>query len=158
MVQIPAAMNIPEILSLFHQGKGTAKSHMKNLIEMAAVDGNFLDIEYDLLKTIAKRNSISENQLKKIRQNSGGVKFEIPADKKVKFHQLYDLVHMMSVDKSVHDEELKLCNLFAIKFGYSRDRVRELIETIQSNIKNGQNHDETMKRVDWMLNWLKPLR
>jgi uncharacterized protein YpuA (DUF1002 family) len=59
---------------------------------------------------------------------------------------------MMSVDKSIHDEELKLCNLFAIKFGYNRDRVRELIETIQSNIKNGQNHDETMKRVDWMLN------
>ena len=34
-------MNFPEILSLFRQGKGTAKSHMKNLIEMAAVDGNF---------------------------------------------------------------------------------------------------------------------
>jgi uncharacterized tellurite resistance protein B-like protein len=145
-------MNISEILNLFRQGKGTAKSHMKNLIEMAAVDGNFLDIEYDLLKTIAKRNSISENQLKEIRQNPGGIKLEIPTDKKVKFHQLYDLVHMMSVDKSIHDEELKLCNLFAIKFGYDRDRVRELIETIQSNIKNGQNHDETMKRVDWMLN------
>jgi hypothetical protein len=64
-------MNISEILNLFRQGKGTAKSHMKNLIEMAAVDGNFLDIEYDLLKTIAKRNSISENQLKEIRQNPG---------------------------------------------------------------------------------------
>lgn len=145
-------MNISEVLNLFRQGKGTAKSHMKNLIEMAAVDGNFEDIEYDLLKTIAKRNSISENQLKEIRQNPGGVKLEIPADKKVKFHQLYDLVHMMTVDKSIHDEEMKLCNLFAIKFGYSRDKVRELIDTIKSNIQNGQNHDETMKRVDWMLN------
>src|SRR5687768_15464380 len=119
-------MNISDILNLFSQGKGTAKSHMKNLIEMAAVDGNFEDIEYDLLKTIAKRNSISENQLKEIRQNPGGIKFEIPADRKLKFHQLYDLVHMMTVDNSIHDEELKLCNLFAIKFGYNRDQVREL--------------------------------
>jgi uncharacterized tellurite resistance protein B-like protein len=145
-------MNISEILNLFSQGKGTAKSHMKNLIEMAAVDGNFEDIEYDLLKTIAKRNSISESQLKDIRQNPGGVKFEIPADKKQKFHQLYDLVHMMSVDKSIHDEELKLCNLFAIKFGYNRDQVRELVDTIRLNIEHGQNHEETMKRVDFLLN------
>jgi uncharacterized tellurite resistance protein B-like protein len=145
-------MNFSEILNLFHQGKGSAKSHMKNLIEMAAVDGNFEEIEYDLLKTIAKRNSISESQLKQIKQNPGGVKFEIPADKKLKFHQLYDLVHMMSVDSSIHDEELKLCNLFAIKFGYQREKVRELVETIRSNIQNGQTHDETMKRVDWMLN------
>jgi uncharacterized tellurite resistance protein B-like protein len=148
----PFTMNITEILNLFSQGKGTAKSHMKNLIEMAAVDGNFEDIEYDLLKTIAKRNSISESALKEIKQNPGGVKFEIPADKKQKFHQLYDLVHMMSVDKSIHDEELKLCNLFAIKFGYKREQVRELIETIRANIEHGQNHDETMKRVDWLLN------
>lgn len=145
-------MNISEVLSLFSQGKGSVRSHMKNLIEMAAVDGNFEDIEYDLLKTIAKRNNISETQLKEIRQNPGGVKFEIPTDKNKKFHQLYDLVHMMSVDSSVHDEELKLCNLFAIKFGYEREQVRELIDTIRNNIQNGQSHDETMKRVAFLLN------
>ena len=44
-------MGIQEILNLFHSGKATAKSHMKNLIEMAAVDGNFDQIEFDLLKT-----------------------------------------------------------------------------------------------------------
>jgi uncharacterized tellurite resistance protein B-like protein len=144
-------MNFPEILNLFKQGKGTARSHMKNLIEMAAVDGNFEDIEFSLLKTIAKRNSISESQLNEIRQSPDGIQFEIPTDKKVKFHQLYDLVHMMTVDNSVHDEELKLCNLFAIKFGYNRDKVRELIETISANIKHGQSHDETLKRVEWMI-------
>ncbi len=48
-------MNIQELLNLFNKGKATAKSHMKNLIEMAAVDGNFDQIEYDLLKKIAKK-------------------------------------------------------------------------------------------------------
>lgn len=145
-------MNIPEILNLFRQGKGTAKSHMKNLIEMAAVDGKFDDVEFDLLKTIAKRNSISENQLKQIRENPQGVNFEIPSDKKVKFSQFYDLVHMMTVDKSIHDEELKLCNLFAVKFGYKRETIAELIDSIRSNIQNNQSHDETMKRVDRFIN------
>ena len=101
-------MNLKDLLGAFSQGKSTAKSHMKNLIEMAAVDGNFDDVEYDLLKSIAKRNGISEWQLKEIRKNPNHIKFEVPTDANEKFHQLYDLVHMMSIDKNVHSEELKL--------------------------------------------------
>jgi uncharacterized tellurite resistance protein B-like protein len=144
-------MNIQEILSLFNKGKATAKSHMKNLIEMAAVDGNFDQIEFDLLKKIAKQNNISESQLKQIRENPQGTKFELPTDKRERFHQFYDLVHMMSVDNEVHPEEMKLCNLYAVKFGYKRERAKELIDTIQSNIKFGQGHDETFKRVDLII-------
>ena len=144
-------MNFSDILNLFHQGKGTARSHMKNLIEMAAVDGKFDEIEYDLLKTIAKRNGISESQLAKIRQSPGDIQFQLPPDKKTRFDQLYDLVHMMTVDKSIHDEELNLCNLFAVKFEFKRDKVKEIIDNIRSNIQNGQGHDQAFKRLEWML-------
>ena len=144
-------MSFSDIINLFNQGKGTAKSHMKNLIEMAAVDGNFEAIEFDLLKTIAKRNGISESQLKDIRNNPTGIKFEIPTDSKEKFNQLFDLVHMMSVDNAIHDEEAKLCVLFAIKFGYPRMNVKELIDTLRSNIQHGQTPEETMKRVQMLI-------
>ncbi len=144
-------MKFTEILSLFKQGKASAKSHMKNLIEMAAIDGNFDSVEYDLLKSIAKRNSISESQLEAIRKKPEGVEFVIPESKEERFHQLYDLVHMMAIDKNVHDEELKLCNLFAVKFGYQRERVRDIIEAIRMNIQNGQSHNEAMKRLSLLL-------
>jgi uncharacterized tellurite resistance protein B-like protein len=144
-------MKFADLLNLFKQGKGTAKSHMKNLIEMAAVDGNFDTIEYDLLKSIARRNNITESQLDQIRKNPAGIEFVVPTDKAEKFNQLYDLVHMMSIDKNIHDEELKLCNLFAIKFGYQRERVKDLIETIRLNIQNGQSHAEALKRVSMLI-------
>jgi uncharacterized tellurite resistance protein B-like protein len=144
-------MKFSDILSLFRQGKGTARSHMKNLIEMAVVDGNFDLIEYDLLKKIAKRNGIGEGYLKEIHENPGNIQFELPEDKREKFHQFYDLVHMMTVDNTVHLEEMKLCNLFAVKFGYSRERAQEIIASIQGNIKNNQNPDETLKRMEWLL-------
>lgn len=144
-------MNFSDVLSLFRQGKGTARSHMKNLIEMAAADGNFADVEYGLLKSIAKRNNISESQLKEIRNNPGTVHFEVPTDKTEKFNQLYDLVHMMSIDATVHDEERKLSNLFAIKFGYPKNRVDEIVNVIQMNIKNKQTPQETMKRVEMLM-------
>ncbi len=145
-------MNFTEILSLFKQGKGTARSHMKNLIEMAAADGNFDMIENDLLKKIARRNNISEAHLKEIHKNPQKVEFALPTDKKEKFYQFYDLVHMMTIDNSVHDEEMKLCNLFAIKFGYAREKSGEMIKSIQMNIANAQTHEETFKRIEWMLN------
>ena len=144
-------MKLNDILGLFNQGSGSAKSHMKNLIEVAAVDSQFLEIEMNLLKTIAKRNGISESKLQEIRKNPEAIQFEVPAQRQVKFQQLYDLIHMMSVDQQVHEEEWKLCHLFAIKFGYERSRVDELIESVKSNIQNGQSMSETMKRVDWML-------
>jgi uncharacterized tellurite resistance protein B-like protein len=145
-------MNFSDILNRFKQGKGTARSHMKNLIEMAAIDGNFDSSEHDLLKQIAKRNNISESHLKEIHKNPGAVEFMVPADKAEKFHQFYDLVHMMSIDNSIHDEEMKLCNLFAVKFGYPREKAGEMIRSIQGNIKNDQGHHETFKRIEWMLN------
>lgn len=145
-------MNFTDILNLFRQGKGTARSHMKNLIEMAAADGNFDASESELLKQIAKRNNISEGHLKEIHKKPHTIAFEVPVDKFEKFSQFYDLVHMMSVDNSVHDEEMKLCNLFAVKFGYPRERSNEMIKSIQSNIENAQTHEETFKRIEWMLN------
>jgi uncharacterized tellurite resistance protein B-like protein len=144
-------MKMSDLLGLFNQGSATAKSHMKNLIEMAAADGQFIDPEYELLKSIAKRNGISTGRLKEIRDNPDGIKFEVPTDPTEKFHQLFDLVSMMSVDKSIHAEEVSLCNLFAIKFGYKRELAGELVNAIRANIQNGQSVDETRKRVQMML-------
>jgi uncharacterized tellurite resistance protein B-like protein len=144
-------MTFSDILNLFRQGKGTAKSHMKNLIEMAAVDGNFDDVEYDLLKKLGRSYNISESQLKQIRQSPEGISFEVPTDENEKFRQLYELVHMMVVDKQIHDEEMKLCNLFAVKFGYKREKVNDLIKSIKLNIENGQPYQETMMRVKLLL-------
>ena len=142
---------LTDILSLFKQGKSTARSHVKNLIEMAAVDGNFDSSELDLLKSIAKRNGISEGQLSGIRKNPEGIKFEIPDDVKEKFEQFYDLVHMMIVDKNIHEEEVNLCNLFAVKFGYKREIIKELVESIRINIQNNQTSSETMKRLSLLI-------
>jgi len=151
-------MNFLDILNLFRQGKGTARSHIKNLIEVAVSDGNFDLIEYDLLKKIAKRNGINENHLKEIRTAPTSVQFELPEGKEERFQQFYDLVHMMTIDQTIHDEEMKLCNLFAIKFGYPREKAAEIIKSIQGNIEHNQAASETLKRIEWMIDWTAPIK
>lgn len=140
-------MTVPEILALFKIGKATAKSHMRNLIEIAAADGGMGDEERRLLKYAALRNNISDAELEDIQKNVSKVRFEVPASNQEKFFQLYDLVHMMSVDKTVHQEELRLCEIFAIRFGYRKEIVREMIELIRQNIEKWIGARETMQTV-----------
>ena len=97
---------------------------------MAATDGKFLDAE-ELLKTIAKRNGISENHLADIQKNPENVEFEVPKDDQQKFYQLYDLVPDDGIDNHVHADGQDLANVFAMKFGYKREIARELVDAIR---------------------------
>ncbi len=133
------------------QRKSRAKSHIKNLIEMAMVDGHFDMIEYELLLVIARRHGISENQIKKVRKNPDEVQFLVPNDEKKRFFQLYDLVNMMIIDGVVHNMEFKLCCMFAKKFGYQDKQAEDLINATAENIKMGNTHDETFTRVHFIL-------
>ena len=140
-------MTFTEIIDLFRKGKATAKSHMRNLIEIAAADGGFGNEEQRVLQYAALRNNISESQLKDIQAAVSKIRFQVPRSEEVKFFQLYDLVHMMSVDKSIHSEELRLCEIFAIKFGYRKEVVREMIEMIRQNTEKWIGPKETMQTI-----------
>lgn len=144
-------ISFSEFLNLFRQGKVSAKSHMKNLIEMAMIDGHFDTSEYDLLKKIAKKHNISQKKLKEIQDELQDIEFEVPENEEEKFTQLYDLVHMMTIDDYIDKEEVKLCEIFAKKFGYNENNVGELVGSIADNIKHGQDRKETLRRVDWLM-------
>jgi len=140
-------MSFQDIIDHFKLGKATAKSHMRNLIEIAAADGKVGSEEQRLLELAAQRNNISTVELKNIQANVSKVRFEVPRNEEVRFSQLYDLVHMMSVDQNIDGEELWLCEVFAIKFGYRKEIVREMIQVIQQNIEKWNGPKETMDIV-----------
>ena len=144
-------MKFSQFLGLFKEGKVGAKSHMKNLIEMAMADGHFDNLEKDLLDSIAKKYNVTSSQLKAIHESPDVIEFEVPKDEADKFEQLYDLVNMMVIDEYVDREEIKLCSMFARKFGYKDTKTDELIDAVANNIKNGQSLNDTKKRVQWLL-------
>ena len=140
-------MNVADIIGQFKSGGASAKSHMRNLIEIAAADGSLGFEEQRLLEHAALRNNITTAQLKEIQANPSGLRFVVPTSNRDKFYQLYDLVHMMSVDKNVHSEELRLCEIFALKFGYRKEVVRDMIEMIEQHIDKWSGAKEAMDAV-----------
>ena len=140
-------MNVADIIGQFKSGKASARSHMRNLIEIAAADGNLGFEEQRLLEHAALRNNITPAQLKEIQDNPSGPRFVVPASNRDKFYQLYDLVHMMSVDKNVHSEEMRLCEIFALKFGYRKEAVHDMITIIEQHIEQWSGAREAMEAV-----------
>jgi len=144
-------MLLTEFLSLFKQGKVSAHSHMKNLLEMAMVDGEYDKTEDKLLKQLARKYGISQSKLEEIRKNKENIEFVVPEKSEEKFNQLFDLVNMMVIDEHIAREEMSLCNVFAKKFGFDSNNSAELVDSIASNIRNGQSLKETRTRVQWLL-------
>ena len=144
-------MKLIEFLNLFRQGKISAKSHMKNLLEMAMADGQFDKTEEVYLKKLAKKYGVSKKQLEDIHNNKESIEFIVPDEEDEVFIELYELTKMMVIDENIDREELKLCVLFAKKFGYKPENCEELVDSISSNIRNGHTINETKRRVSWLL-------
>ncbi|MDH5604150.1 MAG: hypothetical protein OEY51_09420 [Cyclobacteriaceae bacterium] len=145
-------MKLIEFLNLFKQGKISAKSHMKNLLEMAMADGQFDNSEEQYLNKLARKYGISKKQLNEIHNDKDSIEFIIPEKEEEVFVQLFELTNMMVVDEDIDSEELKLCVLFAKKFGYKPENCEELVDSIASNIRNGQSVAETKRRINWLIN------
>jgi uncharacterized protein (TIGR00645 family) len=137
--------SLDEILDLVKSGKTATRSHIKNLIQIAAADGNFEGEEQRLLETIAKINNIPLQHVQQIRSDKSKVIFEVPEDPVKRFFQLFDLVRMMSADSKIHPSEMRLCELFAIKFGYQKEIIKDLIELIRANIEKGNSAADTLR-------------
>ena len=76
-------MKFKELIGMFKEGASVTKSpnylksHMKNLLEIALVDGHFDETEMDLLGKLAQKYNISEDELKKIRDTPTDDEIEV---------------------------------------------------------------------------------
>ncbi len=144
-------MKLADFIKMFKEGKKYTRSHMKNLIEMALIDGSYDEAEKELINELAKKHGVSLKSLSSISEEADAIELEVPEDEEEKFHQLYDLAQMMSIDDDIHRDEEKLCRVMAYKFGYPKEKIDELIASIVSNIKQGNDYKDTMSRMEWLL-------
>lgn len=140
-------MKISQFFNLFNQGEIDAKSHMKNLIEMAMADGHLDERESELIRRLSIKYEISDEDLENIEANPEEIIFDVPKSKRAKFKQLYDLVHMMIVDKYVDKREMNLCAIFAKKMGYSEKFIDKILSITTENIKHNKSMNTSLKQV-----------
>lgn len=116
--------------------KERKKSHLKNLIEVALADGSIDQKELDLIKSIALKLEMTENDVEHIRKNPGKVKFSPPSSDQLKIEQINELVKMIMADRKIDVKEVKICKSLAIKLNLAPNIIDELVEMHIENLRN----------------------
>ena len=139
------------IFNLIHRNKRLKQSHLKNLIEVALLDGQLDNNEYVLLLSLARRLKISDQEIKNIQENPGKIIFMPPGSHKKRFEQVYDLVFMMMVDGVIHQKELDFCKKMALKLDYMPQLVDDLIVSIRDSVQKGIPKELSFRELSGIL-------
>jgi uncharacterized tellurite resistance protein B-like protein len=144
-------MKISKLLTIFGTGKTVSKSHIRNLLEMARADGKVDDLENELLLTLAERYEVSPALINRMSDNEYEVVLDVPQNEREKFSQFFDLVQMMMADNFMHEDEINLCYFFAVRYGYKKDRIENLVQEAVAAIREGGDSESAWNKVKFLL-------
>jgi len=126
------------LLDLFDSGdKKKRLSHIKNLVALAAADGEIDKSELDLIFRIGAKVGLSGDELKRIISRPESISFRAPDYFRERIEQLYDMVLVMMIDGEIHDNEVLLCKLTAKRLGFKHQIIDKMVNDVIGFIAKG---------------------
>lgn len=109
------------------------KSHLSNLIALAKIDGDFQEVEEQLIYKIGQKYKLKDWQIEDMILNEERPEIQIPITHPQKMEQLYDLIRMIYADKVVAENEISFCKKITTSFGFKPQIVDWLISIFKEN-------------------------
>jgi uncharacterized tellurite resistance protein B-like protein len=107
---------------------------LKNLVMLAAADGNFTDSELAVLLAVASRENITPEEFDKVIDNPESVTIDLPTDEDTKLDYLRDMVALMMIDGELDEQEMAMCKVYAMMLGYRSSIVDGMIAGIVDSL------------------------
>lgn len=123
------------------------KSHIMNLMTLAASDGHIDQREQELLFDIASRWGLPPSEFQDILKNPHKVKFTPPSNNQDRAYQMLDLVFMMMIDGKIRESEMDLCKTLAPSLGYPPSIVDKLVKIIVDSINSNIERDIIAQKI-----------
>jgi len=134
------------IAQLFESGQKKAdKGLFNNLVMLARVDGNIDDKEVQLLARMAKRLSLTEEQVTEIIENPDAYPMTPPLGKEERFDRLVVFIQMVVVDGVVDPAEEELITKYALALGFTEDQIKVHAPDILAHAKDGLSKEEILE-------------
>ena len=131
------------IAQLFESGEQKAnKGHFMNLVMLARVDGRVDITELALLDRIARKLSLTEEQIKEIIKNAEDYQMIPPFSEADRLERFIQLVQMAMVDGVVDSSEEGLVHKYGVSLGFEEEDVDAHFPAIVGMIQNGKSVDE----------------
>lgn len=122
-------------------------SHVRNLVALACADGSLDKAEMELIFNIGVKAGLSPDELNRIFQRPNSISFYPPDSYRERIEQLYDMVMVMMVDGALHDSEIALCKLTAIKLGFNHKIIDKMVHDTVEMIAKGIAADIALSRL-----------
>lgn len=133
------------IAQFFESGEQSAdKGIFNNLVMLARVDGEVAASEQNLLKRIAKRLALTEEQVQEIMAHPESYPMVPPSSKEERFERFIQFVEMICIDGVVDPTEEKLANKYGIALGFDGDDIAGIETTVIEHFKAGKNRSEIL--------------
>lgn len=123
------------------------KSELNILINLAASDNKVEEKEAKLIRTIAKANGVSKEEVDSMLQNPQPVNNMSGMTQEEKFEHLYYLIQLMKMDGQVFRSEIVFCEGVADKLGFKKGVVAELSAHIYGDPSITADRDMLWKKA-----------
>ncbi len=133
------------IAQRFESGQQKAnEGHFKNLVMLARVNGKVEESEKQLLARIAKRLSLTSEQVSEILENPDNYPMVPPSSLEERIERFIQFVQMIVIDGEVDPKEHALIGVYAIALGFKEDQVAGYEEKIIQYLKEGKTRTEIL--------------
>ncbi|MCS7017578.1 MAG: TerB family tellurite resistance protein [Cytophagales bacterium] len=127
------------------------KSHIMNLLSVAAADGKITREEIDYLAYVAEKIYMPREEFIDVIKNPQDVIFYPPESNRERLDQLYDLVGMMMIDGHIDQDEIIRCKMFAQKLGFKSSVIDAIVAQIIDGFINHLAREAVFAQVMRML-------
>jgi uncharacterized tellurite resistance protein B-like protein len=136
------------IAQIFESGEHSSKKGMfNNLVMLARVDGKVDDSEIELLGRIAKKLSLTAEQVKEIIEHPDEYPMIPPVTREERCERFVQFVNMMNVDGEISRSEVVLVAKYGIALGFTDEEVSTIEPAVIEAVVAGTSDDEIIKSI-----------
>ncbi len=123
------------------------KGHFRNLVLLARVDGTVSAMEMQLLKRVANRLSLTDEQVTEIIQNPEDFPAIPPTTREERYERFVQLIQLLIVDGQSDKKEEAMVRRLGIELGFTPERIEEKFPIILEHLRNGMTREEVLTKV-----------
>jgi uncharacterized tellurite resistance protein B-like protein len=136
------------ISHLFESGEQSRhKGHFMNLVMLARVDGTISRQENQLLQRIARRLSLTDEQVQEIIDHPEDYPMIPPVTREERYERFIQLIQLLVADGQSDQEEERLVKRYGVELGFTPARIDEKFPIILEHLRKGMTRESVLEAV-----------
>lgn len=136
------------IAHLFESGEQSRQiGHFRNLVLLARIDGSVSHLEQQLLNKVARRISLTDEQVTEICNNPDDYPMIPPATREERYERFIQLIQLIVVDGIIDPKEVKLVKNLGVALGFTPEKIDSKFPIILEHLRNGMTRDSVLEAV-----------